>query len=297
MKLNRTFLTIAAFILCIAAFNTTKAQDTIPPELSNGNITVASQTHNSISIKWKRATDNVTSPGLLTYQIKCEGTPSLSIGPFTDLASYTITGLNPNTEYEIWVEVMDKAGNISKYSSIYVKTLSVPVTGVSISPSGTINLKVGETTTLTATVSPSDATIKSVKWSSSNTAVADVTYSSGVVSAKSVGNATITVSTNDGNKIATCEVTVTANDVGIAEMQASSMKVYPNPAQHTLYIESSEEVEQVSVYDISGRTVGAYSIRPNPNPSIDISGLANGIYLVKVKTTQGETVRKIVIND
>jgi len=87
-----------------------------------------------------------------------------------------------------------------------------------------------------------------------------------------------------------------SNDVSIENMQGKSNEIilYPNPAQHTLYIESSEAVEQVSVYDISGRTVGAYSIHPNPNPSIDISGLANGIYLVKVKTAQGETVKKIV---
>ena len=88
----------------------------------------------------------------------------------------------------------------------------------------------------------------------------------------------------------------TEEETSIVETQgiASSIQVYPNPAQSTLYIISSEAVEQVSVYDISGKTVGAYSIRPNPNPSIDISGLANGIYLVKVKTAAGETVKKIV---
>jgi len=88
----------------------------------------------------------------------------------------------------------------------------------------------------------------------------------------------------------------------IAETATNTLSLYPNPAQHTLYIMSAEEVEQVSVYDISGKTVGAYgirpySIRPNPNPSIDISHLANGIYLVKVKTAQGETVKRIVISD
>jgi Listeria/Bacterioides repeat len=89
-----------------------------------------------------------------------------------------------------------------------------------------------------------------------------------------------------------------APNTGISEATHTAINIYPNPAQHTLYITSAETVEHVSIYDISGRTVGAYSIRPySPSPNIDISNLANGIYLVKVKTTQGESIRKIVISD
>jgi Leucine-rich repeat (LRR) protein len=82
----------------------------------------------------------------------------------------------------------------------------------------------------------------------------------------------------------------------IAETETNTINLYPNPAQSTLYIMSAEEVEQVSVYDISGRTVGAYGIRPY-STSIDISNLANGIYLVKVKTAAGETVKKLTVNN
>ena len=82
-----------------------------------------------------------------------------------------------------------------------------------------------------------------------------------------------------------------AGGTGIVETQASTVKVYPNPAQHTLYIESSEAVEQVRVYDVSGRELMQIA---NPAQSIDVSTLANGIYIIKVKTAQGETVKKIV---
>ncbi len=83
---------------------------------------------------------------------------------------------------------------------------SVSVAGVSLNKSS-LSMTVGETQTLTATVSPSNATNKSITWSSSNTSVATVS-SSGVVSAKAVGSAIITVKTNDGGKTATCSVTV-----------------------------------------------------------------------------------------
>ena len=98
--------------------------------------------------------------------------------------------------------------------SVTVKAKTISVTGVSLNMTS-LTLTEGETQTLTATVSPSNATDKSVTWSSSNTSVATVS-SSGVVSAKSAGSATITVTTNDGGKKATCAVTVKAKVVNVA---------------------------------------------------------------------------------
>ncbi len=77
--------------------------------------------------------------------------------------------------------------------------------GVSLNKT-TANMTVGDSVTLTATVAPSNATNKSVTWKSSNTAVA--TVSNGVVKAVKAGNATITVTTVDGGKTASCAVTV-----------------------------------------------------------------------------------------
>jgi len=70
-----------------------------------------------------------------------------------------------------------------------------------------LSITEGKTETLTATVLPADATNKNVTWKSSNTNVASVI--NGVVTAKSVGTATITATTVDGGYKATCEVTVT----------------------------------------------------------------------------------------
>ena len=81
----------------------------------------------------------------------------------------------------------------------------IPVSNVQISQS-TVELTVGESTTLAATVKPDNATNKAVVWSSSNEAVA--TVKDGVVKAVKAGSATITVKTEDGGKTATCSVTV-----------------------------------------------------------------------------------------
>ncbi|MBO6067661.1 MAG: leucine-rich repeat protein [Bacteroidales bacterium] len=79
----------------------------------------------------------------------------------------------------------------------------VAVSSVSLNQTS-ITLAVGGTVSLSATVSPSNATDKEVTWSSSNTSVA--TVSNGVVKAVGEGSANITASA--GGKSAVCQVTV-----------------------------------------------------------------------------------------
>lgn len=82
----------------------------------------------------------------------------------------------------------------------------IDVTGVTLNKS-TSTVLVGGTEQLTATVAPSNATTKTVSWSSSTPSVATVN-SSGLVTGVSAGTATITVTTVDGSKTANCVVTV-----------------------------------------------------------------------------------------
>ena len=84
----------------------------------------------------------------------------------------------------------------------------VPVTSVSLDKTE-VTIEVGEEVKLIATVAPDNATDKSVNWSSSDTDVATVDQS-GKVHAVAAGDATITVTTVDGNKTDTCAVKVTA---------------------------------------------------------------------------------------
>ena len=92
---------------------------------------------------------------------------------------------------------------------VYGYAPTVAVTGVTLAPtSATLTLGETETVTLIPTVLPGDATDKSVTWTSSDETVATVT--DGVVTAVAAGEATITVTTTDGAKTATCAVTVAA---------------------------------------------------------------------------------------
>lgn len=88
----------------------------------------------------------------------------------------------------------------------------VIVTSVSVKPSS-LSLKVGETAQLTATVTPVNADNDNVNWSSSDNSVA--TVADGLVTAVKEGSATITVTTVDGGKTATCAVTVSTDIVPV----------------------------------------------------------------------------------
>ena len=82
----------------------------------------------------------------------------------------------------------------------------VAVTGVTLNKT-TLDLNEGESAALAATVAPAAATDKSVSWSSSAPAVAEVD-AAGKVTAKAAGTATITVTTAEGGFTASCTVTV-----------------------------------------------------------------------------------------
>jgi Bacterial surface proteins containing Ig-like domains len=87
------------------------------------------------------------------------------------------------------------------------KPAIISVTGITLSKTN-LSIEAGKSSTLTYTIAPTNATNQEVSWSSSNTAVATVD-SNGKITAKAEGNATITVTTKDGSKTATCSVVVT----------------------------------------------------------------------------------------
>ena len=101
------------------------------------------------------------------------------------------------------ITVTTTEGDFTASSTV---TVNVPVTGVALDRTS-VSLTEGDTTTLVATVSPSDATDASVGWSSDDVAVATVD-ANGLVTAVSAGTATITVTTTDGDLTASSTVTV-----------------------------------------------------------------------------------------
>jgi len=143
---------------------------------------------------------------------------------------------------------------------------TVAVTGVSLNKTS-VSLIVGADETLVPTITPANATNKTVSWSSSNYAVATVS-NSGVVTGLSVGTASITVTTQDGNKTATCSVTVTAalpkipTFTSVADFKAW-LDTQPNNTKNTPY---------AVALNLSSLEGLATALGPNKYVNLDFSG-------------------------
>lgn len=103
-----------------------------------------------------------------------------------------------------------RAGNQSATCRVTVTSATIEVSSITLN-TNSLSLTVGNSSTLTATVLPADATDKTVTWESNDTGVATVS-SSGVVTAVSVGTCTVTAKA--GGKTASCAVSVTSGGGG-----------------------------------------------------------------------------------
>ena len=118
---------------------------------------------------------------------------------------------------------------------------TVAVTGVSLSKTS-LSLVEGGSETLTATVSPDNASNKSVSWKSSASDIATVD-GSGKVTAVKAGSATITVTTADGGKTATCSVTVTEQAKIVITGNTAKVPVAGGAAEFAIQFNTSYSVE------------------------------------------------------
>lgn len=93
-----------------------------------------------------------------------------------------------------------------------------------------------------------------------------------------------------GNWIYIDNINITAvNTTGIASLGKTGVIVYPNPAHSNLFINADENTTTISVTDIIGQTVvGEQKVTPQQTNSIDISNLSNGVYLVKVNSSDNQ---------
>lgn len=133
-------------------------------------------------------------------------------------------------------------------TTIYAKE-KIDVESISLSPAK-IDLDVGETETLTSTISPVDASYQTVTWKSNAPSVATVDQN-GTVTAKGVGEAVITATAQDGGKTATCTVTVTQPGGG----GGGSSRPTPTPSQQaTDKIEDAKDGDTVTVKLPTGQT-------------------------------------------
>ena len=229
-------------------------------------VTSVSLNKNNLTLdvgKSETLTATITPSNATNQNVTWESSDSngiVTISPDTaDSKNATITATGAGT-----TTIKATVDGKSAECSVTVKApTTIPVTGVSLNKAST-TLTVGDTETLTATVAPEDATNKAVTWSSNDSTVATVDES-GKVTAVAPGEATITVTTEYGSKIATCTVivhtattiTTQPQSVSVTEGQSATFSVTATGDnlryQWQLYSGNSWS-------DITGATDASYTI-------------------------------------
>lgn len=185
-------------------------------------------------------------------------------------------------------------GDTQNYTFVYAKgdgtytvkssgggSTTISVESVSLDKSE-LTLPRQNTYTLKATINPDNATNQKVTWKSSDEKIAKVD-ANGKVTAVAVGKATITVTTEDGGKTATCEVTVDFA-TGLEEAIANTA-VYGKNGQ--IVIEPLTPMP-VMIVNMMGKVV--YNSRINGMTYVPA---ATGIYVVKLGTDSNVLIRKV----
>ena len=191
-------------------------------------------------------------------------------------SSITLDGLNPKIEYTLSFQAHHKTGMLSPIYTLPDKFVSkILVTGIEINESDIPeNLAVGDSFVLTATISPDTATIKSVKWESSNTEVLKIDgdkftalkAGTAVITATSVDNteAKDTVSVNI-NLAAPKNVRATANGASVTitweAVQGASSYTILRSADGAQYVELTSGINGTSYTDTEIFSGSSYSYK------------------------------------
>lgn len=170
-------------------------------------------------------------------------------------------------------------GKVAK-STVTVK--NIEPTGI-VASTKTVALVVGSTYKLTATISPSNATIKTITWSTGNASIAKVT--GGVITGVKAGSTTITAKTHNGKSV-NVAVTVTAKVIN-----ATGVSI--NPSSATINIGSTKVLTAtVKPSNATTKTITWSSNNTNVatvSASGVVTGKKAGTAKITAKTANGKT--------
>ena len=263
---------------------------------------VVAKSYSSVKFSYKYDKDTVTKTDVVQAFVQLASGDFKKNKAITDNpASTTIKELTSTLADTTFSMLQLAAQSTSSWSAlkgyvVYIGKMefSTPtlVTKIEISGEATISKAKG-TTTLTAKVTPTNATTTAVKWSVDNTAIATIDAKTGVLTAVTNGSVVVTATASDASGIkATYTVTI-SGQTSIDNTSIASLSVYPNPVVDVLNIRSNETISMVTIYSMTGQLNRIASVNSN-SAEINLSGLKNGVYFVKIQTANGTATQKVV---
>ena len=258
------------------------------PDLYTPAAPVATATANGpfeIILKWNKV-------DYATHYNVYQGEEYEYVGTVWYDTTYTVTGLKEKTEYCFVVTAANKAGES------YVSETACATTENKtpcIAPEG-LEVEVEDAYTITLTWEEQSGA-KSYKVYRDGSFLADTDdaeFTDTDLDPDTEYCYTVRSVCEDGKSKDSEEVCATTyGGEDIEEETTSVFDIYPNPVEDKLYIESEMEIEEVVVYTITGVVVGQQTT-VNRQQSIDVTNLNSGVYFVKIVTSEGEVVKRIV---
>ena len=181
-------------------------------------------------------------------------------------------------------------GDYSATSNVTV-TVPNPVTGVSITPAA-LTFQIGNTAILSATISPADANNQLLIWSSSDSSIVSVD-DNGLITAVAIGNAIITVITEEGAFTAVSNITV----IEQGEIESGEFVIFPNPASDILNVEMpyDDSILKIEIFDAIGRLIMSVEKEDltvfGNTVQISVLPLQNSLYAIHILNDKLEIVK------
>ncbi|WP_233702002.1 pectate lyase family protein [Kaistella palustris] len=145
------------------------------------------------------------------------------------------------------------------------------------------------------TMEPSKLTLVFDPTFSGKVKIDNATYypSNGVLIIPSLAAGSHTIKKGDTTNLYYIKTEFTTLAADAATATAKAIKVYPNPVTDVLnlVIPAEEKVTQVSVFNMAGQQMKTFS---GGNTSLNLQNLTAGLYLVKIQTTKGVHIQKII---
>ena len=255
------------------------------------NVTVTDIEYTEATVNWTPAEE-----GQNDFQVRLSHGGDTSV--FTaEGTSYTLTGLVYGTDYAVAVRAVCGVGNESPWSA------SVPFqTAVC---EGVSNVRVsnetveGATVTWTGTapayevayglpgVSQEDCTRQTVTGVTTYTITGLDDATTYVVYVRSVCETGIYSDWSNGQSF-------TTDVIGIDDVDNANISLYPNPASSTVTLTGIEGEAMVTVVDMNGRQVYTGNTA-NGSLTIDVSGMAQGAYFVRITGESVNAIRKLIV--
>jgi uncharacterized protein YjdB len=147
-----------------------------------------------------------------------------------------------------------------------------------------------------------DATDMRLTWTSSKKATATVD-ANGLVTAVGNGTTTITATSVDGAKTASCIVTVSTTGIEEMEGEKDVAVIYPNPAENEFFVKiskaSDNEYVDLSLYNSLSNMVMTIKVQHSETGGLfrfDTSALSNGVYFLRITKGNEVDFKKIIIS-